>query len=504
MSDTHGADVVEYVHDIHDAPNDSDAKNDAGEVKQDTIPHSIEDEDPIIEIDINISEVKPRIDEMMVLLQQDRPYANVLKKRIDEIGVEAFRQNATVYGSFDHTLYLAITEFSEEARRVLDYLDVETKDEKSFVHDKVNFSGNLMRDNAPLIAVGRPRPKQSNGTTSTLDGEAGRNAFVTHVSGSVYKIPLLNSGFTITISTPSPNILYKYVMSIGNDTTEYGRRFGQTVYSFADHFHKSAVADLLKPRSGITLGSNLSGWSRGNNLISHISILDVPAIMARVGDTLYRDGYDFKHMCTNCNSITTKKIRVSKLVVSDFTRIPESQFKLVGINPDAEITPAQLGEYKKLISPNRLVRLGTFGIELKVPTLEEFLSASNRFIGSLNAGVFGEYDAQSDSAAIYNDPLTYAPWVSKCFMYASEGDTVPTNIGVGAEVIEGAIMAHPERDYFITAIKKYIDEMQVSRICYPTFACPSCGHTEDSPSGYVTVDPLTCFFTMAVQSLQTS
>lgn len=501
MSDAHDGDVVDvdYVHEINDTPPENTEV-----VKEDVVPDNVAEEDPIIDIDVDISDVKPSADEMMVLLQQDRPYADVLRKRIDEVGVEEFRKNVSVYGSFDHTLYMCITEFSEEARRTLDYLDAEVKDEKSFVHDKVHFSGNLTRGNAPLIAVGRPRPKMNTGITTTLDGEAGRNAFITHVSGSVYKIPLLNSGFTITISTPTPNILYKYVMSIGNDTTEYGRRFGQTVYSFADHFHKSAVAELLKPRSGITLGSNLSGWSRGNNLISHVSILDIPAIMARVGDTLYRDGYDFKHMCTACNTITTKKIRVSKLVVSDFTRIPESQFKLIGINPDSDITPAQLGEYKKLVSPNRLVRLGTFGVELKVPTLEEFLSSSNRFIGSLNAGVFGEYDETSDSAAVYNEPLSYAPWISKCFMYASESDATPTNVGVGAEVIEGALMAHPEKDYFISAIKKYIDEMQVSRVCYPAFACPSCGHTENSPSGYVTVDPLTCFFTMAVQKLQAS
>lgn len=414
---------------------------------------------------------------------------SLLNSRKETLGEAQFNAAINVPGSYDNLLALLVAEHSIETDR--------NRNVVSSKKDNLLFSTKFTQDGKTVLGVPRLKPAAGNGTA--VAGRDARAAFAVK-SGRLKRIPLYNSGFFVDIAQPRLAELNAFFNSAYDDTASYGKQFGAYFFYFNALLIKEAIVGLIGP---LILNSNLKNYERGDTLLSNIKLVDLKLLLNGAASLMYKNGFDFTHVCTNpsgkCTHSATLTINVGDLARHDFKKLPNANIRHMAIA--GEVNTKNLAEYHASLDlEGQEIRFGEWGFTFHIPSISEYIEYGKIFNGMLQSFAFAENPSANQRSLMYSYYRVYAPWVSKLTLYNQDGSVDHTTLE--REAISDILVQLQEDDAEGTLSKAFVDSIanaEISHLCYPAKPCPQCGYVPGS--GYYTVDPENTFFIQSLTKL---
>lgn len=338
--------------------------------------------------------------------------------------------------------------------------------------------------------------------------------------GSMYRLPLWNSGFWITFSAPSEPELIELNHLIASDRAQLGRRsygmsFSNTTGIYADRILAFAMEHIyttsvrLKPDTDIR---------------TLIKCTDLPAIAMAIAATKWPSGFDYERACTcdpeNCKHVVKERVDITKLLMVDTNNLTQWQLAHMSkVSADSmeeddvrryqeEMVIAQSSKYvldKDSATP--------VSIEFKVPNCRQYVEAAHRWIADITAMVDRALTKDTDNNQrnaylVKQGQATslrmYAHWVKSLSYFdvnATEHDTLEQNI----DAISGDDVLRAD---FLKFIHEYIAGSTATVIGIPTYTCPNCKGTNTAADSHPTIqnaipiDVYQTFFELIAQKIR--
>lgn len=314
----------------------------------------------------------------------------------------------------------------------------------------------------------------------------------------VRRIPLYNSGFTVSLDSPSLNDLHMFNIEVSDNDNMWGRILGHHHFYFSDHIIKKAIMDLFVRH---VRDATLVGWEKGNTLMQSISFNDFNTICWAFSTLLFPDGYDYEVMCTNKNCTWHHKelIDLRKLCLVNFTKMGDEAIRFMMRN---SVTREELGEYRKLLKTTKVIGYDGADWHFRVPLMSEYLEAARKYTAEIMIGVQSTDVESIDNALRYNYMRRYGPWISQ-IVDGKDISSTPAEIDNILNIVSLDRLPDPESNEkpWFFEIDEFIRNSTMSFIGYPTVECPIC-HTKlggDNP--YTVFNPEQHFFIGAVKVL---
>lgn len=335
--------------------------------------------------------------------------------------------------------------------------------------------------------------------TKTLDDANARAFLFAKMRGSK-KVFLTSSGFHIYVRPLTNLEISEFVSTISNEDRDYGRQLGGHFYLFNSMHIKQFFADKIMDIVG---DCNLQGWKKGTTLIDNISLQDYKTILWACACGMYRDGVKFTKICSFCGYEEEILMNIDKLFFQNERPLLEGALKI--IEGKQNITPKDAAAYREAIaySVSNIIEIPGFKIELKVPTITNYLNYAISFINTMVGEIRDLNNSESIKDYIrYTFYKQYAPWVSAINMVDENGELE------GRMVTEGAItdffkLVSLEDTNFGKEMEEYITATMLTFIAFPYIECPNCHKVpEDIVNGFVAYDVESGFFTMSVKKLR--
>lgn len=413
----------------------------------------------------------------------------LINARRKVIGEDEFEINAARSGSYENLLALAYNDHSAESDRARAAI--------TDIADKSLFAEKLERDGKVILA-GTRTARGPSGKGKMVSGAAARIEFARR-AGHLKRIPLYNSGFSLDVDAPGLEALNRFFNRAHDDNNQYGRQFGSHFYYFNDLLIKEAAIELMTSH---IVSSNLRGWNRGPTLLKSIKLSEYKVIMNSLAAMMFPDGFKFTHICANpagtCSHSDELLIDVNKLLRHNFMRLSDAA--IAHMAKGDEIGQDDLIRYHTEIDITRKIRLGLYELELKHPSLSDYLDYGKTFNAEILKNTFAANNADIMRNLIFSYYKIYTPFIAQITLYDEAGaaDLVTTDQETISHLLM-RIQADDTTQVFVTELTRYIADTEISQICYPSTPCPVCGHQD--PSGYHTVDPEHAFFIMCLMKL---
>lgn len=322
---------------------------------------------------------------------------------------------------------------------------------------------------------------------------------------NVKRVPLYNSGFSITMRAPSMaeiNIIYN---KLSDNINEYGKIFGAVFYLHSDVTIKEIVWEFIE---SLIIDSNLVKWDNTNRLRNYVSLLDYNYIILNVVTLMFKGGYDFVHVCTNteCDYTETEKIDLSNLQLTNFSKLPLEQLRFI-----SKYTPVKVDDlisYQQAINNYTDFTVDKYRIFARVPSIGNHMKSGAQFNQEMFATIYNAKDEDEINQYLkYNFNRIFSSWIYKIEVLDDDGevsfkmtdtDSITLALNEIQSIGEGLL---------IEKMHDFIKQATITHIGYMAKNCPKCGKAPANAleSGLVTIDPQNAFFTMLVMRLiQTS
>lgn len=472
------------------------------------------------EVGDEATESSPEMDDDELVLKEDAYYISLhlydqdklrelIINRGKRIGSsEVWADNVNKLGSYDHVLATRVkdTEMSDEEVRMQEAIEK--------IEDKSKFTTYLADENGkPILAVSNRKFKPSQKGKSLKGKDAVMAVMQAGTSGSQKKIGLYNSGFHVDIANPPLAEIDKFITMARSDAKEYGRIFGSVYFLMEDALIKRAWLDVYLNQIA---KSSLKNWNSKEVMLRSIKLPDLHHLIWGFANYLYPEGFDnFRHACTNidagCTHTEVGTVDLIKMCRHNYSLMnSDAVAHMAKSQSDGVITSDDLQTYQKYLGfdgsaeENRnTIRVGRRGFVLKVPSLYDYITSSDRFIALLRADMYSNDLNQAMNASYSRAYRQLAPWIKEIVIYDSEDENAEiinkVTVAIDIEDSMNYIQTEDVDLVIYKEIEKYINEVQISHVCYPIYPCPKCGHVpSDVPSGFMTVDPLRTFFTLSV------
>lgn len=364
------------------------------------------------------------------------------------------------------------------------------------------------------------RPKQRLGASSSDEEKILYMARRSGV-GTVLDVPLYHSGVWVRLRTPQlldltnlDHQVSQLKVTVGNDTRGLAfSNISQTITSTVVDFALQFVIE-----------SNVH-MQTGSDLKERILVPDIPVLLWGLACTIHPQGYPYAHPCMadpdNCHHIIHEVLNLHRLFFTDTTGLSQTQRKLMS----RRFTKLTEEEYQLYHSEHvhvsqRVEWFGEFGLEFKVPTLQEYEEVGKEWIDSIietSQGSFNEpphgsnRDRYITQLAYSASARQYAHWVRAVyFLDPDDDDQEAAEFSSDPKMIDQTLsMIFSTEDYledFLTRVQKYIDDTLISMVAIPAVECPNCGNPiqdrehERFPQ-LVPLDVLSVFFTLVSRKL---
>lgn len=351
-----------------------------------------------------------------------------------------------------------------------------------------------------------------------VSGDDGRIVFASVLGSGMRRIPLWNSGITITLRPLSLDILHQYYLEVNHVDYEYGKEFGYFYYLFSDLTISEYIINRLLPVA--ICGSSYVNWQNMDSLLSVISFQDYPTILWAMAMMMYPNGADIRYVCAepNCGHVTREKVDLSKLRLINKDLLTDEMIEHFKSN--RKLTDEDVAKYKAMLPISNKIEFsygdeGTtayrkWTIFLKQPSLLEWRAVGRDYNKELRKNAEADSEESVTTYMFYNFYRCYKPWIEKIqvSLYVDK-ETVKT-ISVSNDGTTGNNLTiydclnDLQASYrpFEKLIQSYIEDSQISHICFYFPKCPKCG-TEPATSyhGYIPYDPQKAFFILALMKL---
>ena len=367
-------------------------------------------------------------------------------------------------------------------------------------------------------ATVKSRFKETN--TLEVSGEDGQIVFAAMLSGGMRRIPLWNSGITITLRPLTLDQLRRYSLEVTTRDNEYGRTFGAFYYMYANYEISSYIIERLLPIA--ICGSNYVHWNTGSKeaLLKVISIQDYPTILWAMGVMMHPNGVPINFVCAEpgCGHVSREKADISKLRLLNTEVINDQMIEHFKSNK--KVNDEDLAKYRSYLPFNRKLILDTgeegtpefrrWTFHLKEPSLFDWRAVGRDFVGELRKTADVTVQDEVNDYLFYNYLRAYKPWIEKIELSSYMNDQLKTAIVTNdGDPRNNATIYACLNDLRMTAraevdkmFQDYIQDTQISHICFYYPKCPKCGKEPAvSYHGYIPYDPERAFFTLALMKL---
>lgn len=419
-----------------------------------------------------------------------------LDKVIEETTEEYFMDLLSqAEDSFQKDLYYRTLTYSREEERRQDALDMSS-------------SGDLAESYSDgegvVIKQATPKSKKSNGGPRKITSEDGGFREFAKITGTVRRIPLPNSGFSVDICAPTKSAIYEFILALNLDMSEYGQTMGAHFYMYHDLYVKQTAWAFIQKT---IVGATLHNWDKRNVLEDAISLHDFSTLLWAIASLMYPNGYrEFAHLCASCGHVEKVHVDIRKLHKTDFTKMPSACIHDLNMKNKFLMDREKLEKYHENMNFQKEIRFENYGIHLSVPSIQQYFTAGDAYNAEIQKA-YGDNLREVENIINHRFNRILTPWVKRISAYGENDDgeeeefSYTEDISVIGEIMD-AIQTEDEEDTVRKSVITFINETQLSHICYPAFECPACGYVPETNTGFLTVDPLRVFFTMSLWRLR--
>lgn len=353
----------------------------------------------------------------------------------------------------------------------------------------------------------------------TLKGERAVMRLMTHLGlGAVFRVPLWNSGFWITLKAPSEADLLELQREIISDKILLGRSSYGLAHSNTTSYMVDRVLDFaLKHMYQSTLKTT-------EDIRSMISCHDIPTVIWGLACTIWPHGFQYQRSCTvdieKCQHVVKERLNLGKILWTNTKNLSQWQIAHMTSLASNSMEVDQVKRYCKesLFSQNRQVIIfkGTdreIKFILKVPSATQYIESGYKWIGEItdvvNQAITSDKSINEKNAYIASNGKATALRQYTHWVHSIEFNT---NLIEDTETIETTLNALSSddsiREELMKHIAEYINHTTATVIGIPVFDCPVCGEEQKSNvplprhTNIIPIDVYTTFFTLLVQKIQ--
>lgn len=363
-------------------------------------------------------------------------------------------------------------------------------------------------------------PSTASFKATHLQGERAVLRSMTHLGmGSIFRFPLWNSGFWMTLKPPSESTLLEFQRSCQQDKIRLGRSMGGTIFSNNMAYQLDRFIQLI--RNHVYVHSLDIKEEQGIDIMDLISIQDVPTLIWGLANTIYPNGFQYVRACSsdvnNCNHVTRERLNLSKICWVNRRGLADWQVKHMSSVRQASMKLETVERYRKelLASQQREINVDTasgaqVGVALRVPSVNEAIRAGHSWIGELTELVNNALGMEptEDARNAYIDEHSkstglrqYVQWVQSVTVAEQtyeDRDTIEAHFGLFSTDSSFS-------EDFIAKASKYVDDSTISVIGIPTYDCPDCGQEQKAEKplprhvNIIPIDTMSTFFSLLVR-----
>lgn len=322
--------------------------------------------------------------------------------------------------------------------------------------------------------------------------------------GSYLTIPLWHSGFHVTVRSPSPNEMHKFIARCHEKLDSYGMIGSAPFYLQKNIIFSLYVYDLL---DNCILDSTLENWNKNGNapLRENVAISDIDTIVAYLSSLIApanQFDYNFKTFCSECKHVEPLNIDSKKLVLIDEDSIPEKLKKQMKNSEEGKtISQENAIKYRKNIlrksedeeeqvfSEINIGESEKLEIYYEIPTISSVLEIYKLITRSLSEKIkndakkFGEnYD--KEAVIRFFRLCEFSPWIRliKCNI---EDKVIKADTKKSIHDILTSYVEYDTDEEIYEKLNDLVLSKKFTLLGYLNQECRECGHIDDENIRYV-------------------
>lgn len=386
-----------------------------------------------------------------------------------------------------------------------------TRPSKNQFETSVNRPGSLWRqevmsEGAGALSMARPRLASSGDSTLTGQRAVQRIRAIVGL-GTLIQIPLWHSGFWITLRAPAEG----EVLDLFRRTSEEKITLGRMTYGLAFANTSSFIARALVDFAMEHLhDATIKG---GISIRNYIKVHDLQAIAWGLACTIWPKGFHYTRSILGAEGQEKREakgvLNLTKMQFVDTARLTPWQVthmsRRVGNTMTAEMLERYQSEFE--LTDRKVTLEEGLSMTLKIPTIDEYLSAGDRWVGSITEMVDRAFQ-QVPSDEVRDRYISHYGKTSIMRQFAhwikdlQEDDTERPVVYSDAETIDMSLadlsQIDPIRNKYFEAMHKFVDDTTISVIATPTVDATEENKLPRYPH-LVPIDAVYSFFTLLVQ-----
>jgi hypothetical protein len=327
-------------------------------------------------------------------------------------------------------------------------------------------------------------------------------------NGGGYRIPLYNSGISIDVVVPTGNDIQTMITNCLLMDKEMGASQGAHYFAYYDLLYKDQILNFIKP---LIINSSYTDWRKHGALWSVIKLPDLSALVTTIAALCYKDGFEnFVTRCTRevtpehpdlCRHTETFTASIFDMIVTRFSIMSKSsiEFMTASRQHAARNTLTQIAKYQSELGfEGEKIKVGDVTFVMRIPTIVEYQEAGREFISDIINEIQGDNTDGHYAQFGFRYMRVFLPWVGAIEGEGSNGEVFVTSDRKTILRQFEKIDRDDDNNELRDALRDYINRSQLTYVGRPALPCSACGHVSPTPSGMVTLDPFSAFFTQAL------
>lgn len=382
----------------------------------------------------------------------------------------------------------------------------------AFKREGANYQNRILGNGGKPLTIAQPRLGGDDGPLLTGERAMLRvNALLGR--GAIIQIPLWHSGFWMTIKTPAEIDLLDTLQHISDNKIAFGR--SSNGLTFANHVvvSNSAVVDLAMRNLYET---TVQGFNTVEKIRGAINALDIPLIAHGLACSIYPRGFQFERALLDAKGVKTEVVRqllnVSTCLYVDGGSLNEWQIGHMSKRSTGAMTESELKIYREHFArgkPKSIPLNEHIGITLRVPSIDQYLNAGQRWVDELvfavNQAFTQDLTEKQRNEMIFDRAKAtsmrqYCHWIESIDLLKSDQKITD------AESIERTINSLSSddtiRNKYYEIVRQFINDSTISLIGVPQVHPDEGMQVLPRFENLIPLDPIAVFFNLLYQKIQ--
>lgn len=349
-------------------------------------------------------------------------------------------------------------------------------------------------------------PAAVNFSTTNNNPKTNLAKFTKYINaGEVIRIPLWHSGFWITVRPPKQKDFIRLEEEIAANQIRLGRDTLSLVYSNYNVIVNRQLCNFIMEHVTET---SLAINTDEEELLNYINVHDLNPIVLAIIASIFPKGLEYIKTCSNtlvmdgeaalCDNLVKAILDPAKLLFVNKRALSKKQLDHMAQMQAGSVSIESAKEYQRSIArlQSKKIKLkdDEITVELKLPSLSEYIFEGERWVGAIAREAQDLLDAGADETAKGKKMDALVSTLS-IGLYNAYIKSISYQIGEGevetitkTEQLESLIDKLSEvieitQDFF-EKIKLFIDESSIAIVATPAYTCPKCNKPETDNNSF--------------------